>query len=188
MPAGVLKEVVDLTGQIRDLGTRICQDIWVSDLSGLPAGAINRIFPPDQQHQIAEQKGRLSFSERLRVSSPWLAANRTDNRHILMLPCRCVFGKMGRACQDSVNSTEGMGGRCRRNHDTPISAATTAALPMAAFLCRLMMLAMTTESDTDACGGWRTGSADAGAETASDRLELVSRFSRFRSVRISDAC
>src|SRR5260370_30263134 len=84
-----------------------------------------------------------------------------------------------------VNSAEGWGGRCRRNHSRAISAPTTATLPMAACLCRLMMLAIMTESDTDACGVARTGSAAAGEDAASDRLELVSLFSRFRAVRYS---
>jgi hypothetical protein len=77
-----------------------------------------------------------------------------------------------------VNSAEAWGGRCRRNQVRATSTATMAALPMAAFLCRLMMLAIMTESDTGAGGGRRTGSAAAGEDAgASDRLELVSRFS-----------
>jgi hypothetical protein len=33
---GVLGEVAELTGQIRDLGTRICPDMRVTDLAGSP--------------------------------------------------------------------------------------------------------------------------------------------------------
>src|SRR5262249_7579071 len=32
-----LREVAELTGQIRDLGSRICPDRWVADLTGFPA-------------------------------------------------------------------------------------------------------------------------------------------------------
>jgi hypothetical protein len=35
----VLKQVTDLTGYIRDLRTRICQDTRVTDLGGSPAGS-----------------------------------------------------------------------------------------------------------------------------------------------------
>jgi hypothetical protein len=34
----VLRQVADLTGQIRDIGSRICQDIRVSDLAGGDGG------------------------------------------------------------------------------------------------------------------------------------------------------
>src|SRR6266851_6104427 len=92
--------------------------------------------------------------------------------------------KVSRFC---VNSAEGLGGRCRRNHVMETSAATTATLPMAAFLCRLMTLAMMMESDADSCRAWRTGPAAVGEDAASDQAELVSRFSRFRSARSSEA-
>src|SRR6267142_995731 len=32
-----MKQVADLTGQIRGMRSRICQDMWVSDLAGSPA-------------------------------------------------------------------------------------------------------------------------------------------------------
>ena len=34
----VLRHVADLTGQIRNLGSRICPDMLVADLAGSPAG------------------------------------------------------------------------------------------------------------------------------------------------------
>ena len=33
----VLKHVADLTGQIRGMRSRICQDVWVADLAGCVA-------------------------------------------------------------------------------------------------------------------------------------------------------
>jgi hypothetical protein len=47
MAAGVLKQVTDLSGQIRGIRPRICQDRWVANLAGSPAGlrAVVRRLP-----------------------------------------------------------------------------------------------------------------------------------------------
>src|ERR1700683_4541789 len=95
--------------------------------------------------------------------------------------------KVSRVCVID-NSAEGLGERCRRNHAKATRAASTPTLPRAAFLCRLMTLAIMTESDAADCGASLTASAAAAEDTTgSDRLELVSRFSRFRSARSSEA-
>ncbi len=44
-PAGVVKQVTDLTGQIRGMMSRICPDMWVADLAGLGFVSANpRLF------------------------------------------------------------------------------------------------------------------------------------------------
>src|SRR6516164_11208679 len=84
-----------------------------------------------------------------------------------------------------VNSAEGLGGRRRKNHASPTSATTTATVPMAAFLCRLIRLAAMTESDVGSCSDSRGTPAGGVEDTAADGPELVSRLRRFKSARIS---